>query len=95
MHDASNIKKANPADFEFTIPCTYANTLDKVFNLLVDYKTDTNTLNTFTLYIKLPNDVYKLENCVITNGTFIIEKLENSQVRHIRAGIKANKRSNS
>ena len=77
MHDASNIKKANPANFEFTIPALTEYDLDIVFNLLVDYKSGTNTLNTFDLYIKLPNDVYKLENCVITNGTFIIEKLEN------------------
>ena len=27
------------------------------------------------LGLKLPNDVYKLETCVITNGTFLIEKL--------------------
>ena len=77
MHEASNIKKANPANFEFTIPALTQNDLDVVFNLLVDYKTGTTTLNTFDLYIKLPNDVYKLEKCVITNGTFIIEKLEN------------------
>ena len=77
MHEASNIKKANPANFEMTIPMITQSALDVVFNLLVDYKTGTYTLNTFTLYIKLPNDVYKLETCVITNGTFIIEKLEN------------------
>ena len=29
------------------------------------------------MYIKLKNDVYKLETCVITNGAFIIEKLQN------------------
>ena len=80
MHDASNIKKANPADFEFTIPALTQSTLDTIFNLLVDYKTGTNTLNTFTLYIKLPNDIYMLENCVITNGTFLIEKLEKTGV---------------
>jgi len=77
MHEASNIKKANPANFEMTVPMITQDTLDIVFNLLVDYKTGTYTLNTFDLYIKLPNDVYKLEKCVITNGTFIIEKLEN------------------
>lgn len=77
MHEASNIKKANPANFSFTIPALTENDLDVVFNLLVDYKSGENTLNTFDLYIKLPNDVYKLEKCVITNGTFIIEKLEN------------------
>mgnify|MGYP006427229475 FL=1 len=77
MHEASNIKKANPANFEMTIPMITQSALDVVFNLLVDYKTGTYTLNTFTLYVKLPNDVYKLETCVITNGTFIIEKLQN------------------
>ena len=77
MHAASNIKKANPANFEFTVPALTESDLDVVFNLLVDYKSGTNTLNTFDLYIKLPNDVYKLETCVITNGTFVIEKLEN------------------
>ena len=77
LHEASNIKKANPASFEFTIPALTQSTLDVIFNLLVDFKTDTHTLDTFDLYIKLPKDVYKLEKCVITNGTFIIEKLQN------------------
>ena len=77
MHDASSIKKANPANFGFTIPALTENDLAVVFNLLIDYKSGESTLNTFDLYIKFPNDVYKLEKCVITNGTFIIEKLEN------------------
>jgi len=77
LHEASNIKKANPANFSFTIPALTESDLDVVFNLLVDYKSDTSTLNTFDLYVKFPNDVYKLEKCVLTNGTFIIEKLEN------------------
>lgn len=75
LHEASNVKAANPANFELTIPALTQNDLDVVFNLLVD--TSSNTLNTFDLYIKLPNDSYKLEKCVITSGTFIIEKLEN------------------
>ena len=78
LHDESNIKKANPANFELTIPALNENDLDVVFNLLVDFKTGTNTLNTFDLFIKFDNGtVYKLETCVFTNGTFIIEKLEN------------------
>jgi hypothetical protein len=77
MYEASNIKKANPANFEFAIPAIKEHDLLIVKRLLVDYKAGTNTLQTFDLYIKLPNEVYKLENCVITNGTFIIEKLEN------------------
>jgi hypothetical protein len=77
LHDASNIKKANPANFEMTIPMITQSTLDVIFDLLVNFKSGEYTLNTFDLYIKLPNDIYKLEKCVITNGTFIIEKLEN------------------
>ena len=77
LHDASNITKANAANFSVTIPAITETALDTVFNLLVNFKSGTYTLNTFTMYIKLPNDVYRLENCVITNGTFIIEKLEN------------------
>jgi len=75
LHHASSITKANAANFEFTLPALTESDLDVVFNLLVD--TSSDTLNTFDLYIKLPNDVYKLETCVITNGTFLIEKLEN------------------
>ena len=77
LHEASNIKKANPANFEMTIPMITQSTLDVIFDLLVNFKSGEYTLNTFDLYIKLSNDVYKLRNCVITNGTFIIEKLEN------------------
>ncbi len=77
LHDASNVKKANPANFEMTIPMITQSTLDVIFDLLVNFKSGEYTLNTFDLYIKLPNDIYKLEKCVITNGTFIIEKLEN------------------
>jgi hypothetical protein len=77
MHEASNIKKANPANFSFTIPALTENDLAVVKDLLVDYKSGTNTLNTCTIHIKLPNDNYRLDDCVLTNGTFIIEKLEN------------------
>jgi len=77
MHEASNIKMANPANFKFTIPALTENDLAAVKDLLVDYKSGTSTLNTCTIHIKLPNDNYRLDNCVLTNGTFIIEKLEN------------------
>jgi|GEM_PF-1426638 len=76
MHEASSITKANPANFEFTVPALTENDLSVVKDLLVDYKSGTNTLNTFTLHIKLPNDNYRLDNCVATNGAFLIEKLQ-------------------
>jgi hypothetical protein len=79
LHQASRISKANPANFNFEIPALNEDDLDQLFNLLVDFKTGTNTLDTFDLFFKFPisGDVYKLETCVITSGTFIIEKLEN------------------
>ena len=78
LHEASNIKKANPANFSFTVPALNENDLDTVFNLLVDFASGTNTLNTFDLYIKFENGTtYQIQKCVVTNGTFVIEKLEN------------------
>lgn len=77
LFEQSNIKKANPANFSFTVPALVEDDLQIIMDLLVDYNESGHNLNTFDLYVKLPNDVYRLENCVITNGTFIIEKLEN------------------
>ncbi len=75
--DESNIKKANPANFEFTIPIIMENDLNIVHNLLLDYDTaGGHSLKDFDLYIETPHIVYKLDKCVITNGTYIIEKLE-------------------
>lgn len=78
LFNASNIKKANPADFSFTIPMYEQNDLKVVYDLLVDFKSATDfTLNQFDLYIQLPHDLYSISGCVITNGTFMIEKSEN------------------
>ena len=77
LFEQSNVKKANPANFSFTVPALVEDDLQIIMDLLVDYDESGHNLNTFDLYVKLPNDVYRLENCVITNGTFIIEKLEN------------------
>ena len=82
LFQESNIKKANPADFSFTIPMYQENDLKIIFDLLVDYKSSSDfTLKSFDLYIKLPQSLYLIENCVITNGTFLIEKLENLKLQ--------------
>lgn len=82
LFQESNIKKANPANFSFTIPMYQENDLKIVFDLLVDYKSSSDfTLKSFDLYIKLPESLYLIENCVITNGTFLIEKLENLKLQ--------------
>jgi hypothetical protein len=74
VFDGSVINKANPANFEFTFPAIKDSDFVTVFNLLVDYETGTNKMNTFDLYISTELDVFKIETCVITNGSFVIEK---------------------
>ena len=94
LHEASNIKKANPANFKFTIPYLQQAVTQSLLDLLVDFKSDTYTLNTFTLYFVVDDDtMYKIENCVITNGTFVIEKLENLKITLSGEGTKLTKQS--
>ncbi|OUW92935.1 MAG: hypothetical protein CBD88_07865 [Flavobacteriales bacterium TMED228] len=65
--EGSVINRANPAEFEINIPLL-ANPRNKVlFDRLLD-------VATFDLYISSHHDVFKLEKCVIQNGTFQINK---------------------
>lgn len=68
MFEGSVINKANPADFSFTIPYLKEGDLSIVFSRLLDCAT-------FTLYVSTQQNSFKLENCVMTNGSFVIEKL--------------------
>lgn len=65
--EGSVINKANPADFSFTIPYLKEGDLSVVFNRLLDCAT-------FNLYVSTQLNSFKLEYCVITNGSFVIEK---------------------
>lgn len=69
MFEASVINKANPANFELTIPALLQSDLRVLFDRLLDY-------NSFDLYISTQQDIFKLETCVITNGTFLIDRLK-------------------
>jgi hypothetical protein len=68
MFEGSVVTKANPSNFEFTFPALREDDLKIVFDKLLDYQS-------FDLYISTLQDVFKLRNCVITNGNFIIERL--------------------
>ena len=74
LFDGSVINKANPAEFELSFPALKDADFSTIFNLLVNYKSGTSTLNTFDLYVATNLDVYKLETAVITSGTFVIER---------------------
>jgi hypothetical protein len=68
MFESSVITKANPANFNFTLPAIREDDLKVIFDRALDYLS-------FELYIEVTNEVFKLDTCVITNATFVIEKL--------------------
>jgi len=65
--EGSIINKAQPASVSFTVPLLQEVRNKIVFERLLDY-------TTFDLYISTPQDDFKLEKCVITNGSFEINK---------------------
>ena len=67
--DASTITKANPANFDFQLPVISETDFEIVRTKLID-------CTTFDLYVSTQQDVFKLENSVLTNGTFDIERLK-------------------
>ena len=67
LFEGSVINKANPANFELTIPALIEDDIKIIFNRLID-------VQSFHLYIATNQDVFKIETCVITNGTFNIER---------------------
>ena len=90
LFKGSSITSANPANFSFTIPMANGSSTHQhlPLDLLLDYSG--NSLKTFTLYID-PDPIvgdalsgsekmYKLEDCVITNGTFNIPRAGNLSV---------------
>lgn len=77
----STIKEANPASFSFTMYMIKEPSINqnKLLDLLLNYSVDpTYTLDTFTLYFVYenysPQVYYKLENCVMSSGSFNIPR---------------------
>jgi len=68
LFEGSVINKANPANFELTIPALIEDDIKIIFNRLIDAQS-------FHLYIVTNQDVFKVETCVITTGKFNIERL--------------------
>jgi len=68
MFEGSIIKMANPANFSFTFPAIREDDLEVVFDRALDY-------DTFNLFIATPQDIFKVSTCVITEASFIIEKM--------------------
>jgi len=68
MFEGSVINKANPANFDLTIPALLEADLRVLFDKLLDY-------SSFDLYITTQQDIFRLETSVITNGTFLIDRV--------------------
>jgi len=67
--EAGTITTANAANFEFQLPVISESDFDIVRTKLLD-------CTTFDLYISTQQDVFRLENSVLTSGTFEIERLK-------------------
>lgn len=67
MFEGSSISKANPANFDLSVNMLQQPDSRIIFDRLLDH-------NSFDLYIKTEESVFKLQTSVITNGSFILEK---------------------
>jgi len=65
--EGSNINRANPAEFSFDTPLLEEARHKVVFDRLLD-------CTSFDLYISNQQDVFKLDKCIIQDGTFEINK---------------------
>jgi hypothetical protein len=79
LFEGSSINTANKANFSFTIPMVDENSAHqhKPIELLLDHDGSDVGIKTFTLYID-PNSslsyLYKIEDCAITSGSFLIPR---------------------
>ena len=67
VFEGSIINKANVANFSLIIPALEEADFQVIEDRLLD-------VGSFDLYIQTAADIFKLENAVITNGSFVIEK---------------------
>ena len=65
--EASTIVKANPANFNFSTPLLQQNDNKIAFSRLLDCAS-------FDLFIQADESTFHLDNCVFTNGSFVIER---------------------
>ena len=67
MFEQSIINKANPANFELIIPAIKEYDFQILFTKSLD-------CTTFDLFIHVGENIFKIENCVVTNFAIIAEK---------------------
>jgi hypothetical protein len=86
MFEGSNITKANPASFSFTVPFTLEKDESIVVDLLGDIVTTadagitTQQLKSFDMYVQTGSSTFKLEGAVITSANFSFNPREQFRV---------------
>ena len=74
MSQGTSITKANPADFSFAVHLTKEKDESIVLDLLVDYDSSGSNMKSFDLYIVTGESTFKLNECIITDGQFNLNK---------------------
>ena len=74
MFEGATITKANPANFSFGVYLTEEKDETIVKSLLTEYDTSSGEqlIKTFDLYIVSTESAFKIENCHIKNGDFLL-----------------------
>ena len=70
MFEGAKITKANPIDFEFTVPLTIEKDESPVIDLLSEL--NSAQLTSFNIYVQTGSATFKIDNAVITQGMFDI-----------------------
>jgi len=70
LHDTASITNANPANFSFTSPINGCGIL---LSLGTEYSAEAR-LRSFDIYIESDYVIYKIQNCIIENTVFNIER---------------------
>ena len=100
MIEGTTITKANPAQFNFSIPLTAEKDESIVMDLLSDLVAtsdsdiETQQLKSFDMYVQTGSSTFKVQSCVITGATFSLNPREQFVVEIEGQGIKLNRAGN-
>ena len=81
MIEGTTITKANPAQFNFSIPLTAEKDESIVMDLLSDLVAtsdsdiETQQLKSFDMYVQTGSSTFKVQSCVITGATFSLNPI--------------------
>lgn len=87
MFEGSTITKANPATFTVEVPLTIEKDESIVLDLISDLVATTDAgistqqLKSFDMYVQTGSSTFKIENCIITQAVFDINRTDQFKVQ--------------